>query len=217
MKNIAVGCFLWGEWPEDDPSLGREYVRKLKNSVDRNATAPYDWFEFGDYGTPLTKEFRGYRWNLKKMFMFSEESGLRDYDWVVILDLDIVIIGNLDFLLEYQSSHLVTCRGAYQWQKPGGSIIGFDPKREWCENLVLFLRDHKTMVEKETRGSERKYYHMMSGDMIFGEIRYWQDLFPGKIVSYKVDGYVPEASVVRFHGKPRPHQVKEFWLEENWR
>ena len=83
MKKIAVGCFLWGEWPEDNPSLGREYVRKLKNSAARNTTVPYDWFEFGDYGMSLTKEFRDYRWNLKKMFMFSEESGLREYDWVL--------------------------------------------------------------------------------------------------------------------------------------
>jgi hypothetical protein len=39
---------------------------------------------------------------------------------------------------------------------------------------------------------------------------FWQDLFPGEILSWKVDcntGIPPQARVVYFHGLPRPWQV----------
>lgn len=216
-NKVAVACFLWGQWPEDRPDLGREYARKLRRSVFRHSTTPYDWYEFGDYGQPFTSEFKKYRWNLKKMFMFSKESELIDYDWVVALDLDLVIVGSVDFLLDHRSKDLVTCRGAYDSMKPGGSIIGFDPKQSWTSRVVDFLRGNRESVESSTRGSERRYYYMLTENRTLGKIQFWQDQYPDKIVSYKVDGYVPEASVVRFHGKPRPHQVDEFWVKEFWR
>lgn len=216
-NKVAVVCFLWGSWPIDRPELGREYVRKLKSSVLRNSETPFDWYEFGDFGTPLPKMFKGLRWNLKKMFMYSSESGLSDYEWVVALDLDMVISGNVDFLFQHRSRDLVTCCGAYNNGDPGGSIIGFDPSQLWTQALSSYLRYHKEGIESITRGSERKFYKLLSNIDNFLRIQYWQNLFPGKIVSYKVDGYLPEASIIRFHGKPRPHQVDERWIKENWR
>ena len=35
----------------------------------------------------------------------------------------------------------------------------------------------------------------------------WQDIMPGKVVSYKVHGNVNEADIICFHGKPRPWDV----------
>jgi len=42
----------------------------------------------------------------------------------------------------------------------------------------------------------------------------WQKVLPGKVVSYKVDcqNAIPdEASVVCFHGKPRPWDIPELF------
>lgn len=44
---------------------------------------------------------------------------------------------------------------------------------------------------------------------------YWQDEYPGRLVSYKVhcrDGLPKDASLVCFHGKPRPTEIDEPWL-----
>ena len=53
------------------------------------------------------------------------------------------------------------------------------------------------------------------GDQVFIEAqvkdaKLWQDEFPKKIVSYKVDckgGKPKKASIVCFHGLPRPHDI----------
>jgi len=36
----------------------------------------------------------------------------------------------------------------------------------------------------------------------------WQDLLPGKVVSYKVHGITEEAKIICFHGKPKPWDIK---------
>jgi hypothetical protein len=49
---------------------------------------------------------------------------------------------------------------------------------------------------------------------------FWQDEFPGKVVSYKVhcNGGPPSGSkVVCFHGRPRPDQADEPWVTRAWR
>lgn len=59
------------------------------------------------------------------------------------------------------------------------------------------------------------------GDQLFihnevGERRYWQDLLPGQVVSYKVHcekGVPEEARVVCFHGKPKPWDVPELPMQ----
>jgi hypothetical protein len=217
-KKVAVISFLWGEWPEDNPRLGAEYVRKLHSSVLRNTLTPFDWVNFGNLinSRAIPSEFSQYRWNLKKMFMFSEEAGLKGYEWVVALDLDLIVTGSLDFILKCRSTDLLTCRGAYLNQNPGGSVVAFDPNQQWTTEIAEYLRRNKKAVEELTRGSERKFYHILK-DLGWLNIRYWQDLYPNTVLSYKVDGYQPGASIVRFHGKPRPHQVNEQWIKENWR
>lgn len=51
-------------------------------------------------------------------------------------------------------------------------------------------------------------------------VRYWQDEFPDKVVSYKVHcpngSLPPKAHVVCFHGKPRPTDVGDLWVKDHW-
>src|SRR6185295_7455686 len=45
-----------------------------------------------------------------------------------------------------------------------------------------------------------------------------QDIFPGAVVSYKrIDGPPPKASVVCFHGHPKPIDIKAGWVPEVWK
>ena len=80
-------------------------------------------------------------------------------------------------------------------------------------------------------------YRSPLGDQGWPEIQYpnadiWQEVFPEKIISYKVHiknrgrqpsprftkhgGNLDTASIVCFHGRPSPHEVKEEWMMEKW-
>lgn len=230
MNKVAIICFLWGEWPEGSPRLAPLYICRLLAGVTKNSTVPFDFYVYVDkdrYSKPgslaalplrlIPEEYSGFRWNLKKISMFSEAAGLRGYSWVVALDLDMILLGNIDFLLEQRSEKLITCRGAYK-DAPGGSIIGFDPNAEWAEAVARYLLDNSFFVEKETGGSERFYYQRCVSCSLMLPPEYWQALHPGKVASFKVDDW-GKSSIVRFHGKPRPHDpevMKYHKLRQNW-
>ena len=80
-------------------------------------------------------------------------------------------------------------------------------------------------------------YKCRNGDQGWIEEKYknpdlWQQLYPGKIISYKVHirdkgkilnrsftnnpGSLETASIVCFHGRPMPHEVKHDWMEKHW-
>lgn len=229
---VAVVCFWYGQWPESDPRLGESYVRKLQNMVLRNTVVPVEFIVFVDgqkyndkkllsdmFVLPISRQYESFRWNLKKLFMFSQEAGLRIFDWVVCMDLDLVINRPIDNLLNYRSNALVTCKGAYT-DNIGGSVVGFDPKCLWTVDLTNYLVANLTHIERDTKGSERMFYRRCQVNGIIPKVEYWQDLFPGVIDSFKVNGYREEVPVVRFHGKPRPHELSHAenpWIFKVWR
>lgn len=68
--------------------------------------------------------------------------------------------------------------------------------REWIKNPKAVMR--------RFRGDGEYLRTIWSG------YRFWQDDFPGKVVSYKVhckNGLPEGAAVVCYHGKPRPHET----------
>jgi hypothetical protein len=211
MSRVAVVTYLWGDWPDGDKGLGRSYAERLKSSFLRNTVGLFDWVEFNEGNIPV--EFLAMEWNLTKMYMYS--GCLKAYDWVVCLDLDLVLTGSLDFLLKHRSDNLVTCRGAYR-DMPGGSVIGFNPNADWVGYLVYYLKENLMDVERFTNGSERLFYRLLRDNEML-DVEYWQDSYPGRILSYKGDGFRDGASIVRFHGEPRPHQVDDAWVKEHWR
>jgi len=230
MDKVAVICFLWGDWPDGNSVLAPLYVYRLLDGIARNSTLPFDFYVYVDNARyskpgpivdlplhPIPAEYADLQWNLKKISMFSFEAGLREYSWVVALDLDLIIMGNIDFLLEQRSDRLITCRGAYK-DAPGGSIIGFNPNRYWSESITNYLLQNRYLIEATTKGSERYYYRRCVSCSLMPQPEYWQDLHPGKVASFKTDPW-ENASIVRFHGYPRPHEPEVMAyhkLRQNW-
>lgn len=223
MSKVAVVAFYWGDWPEDDPSLGIPYVNRLHRDARAHATVPFDFVLITEQSKlggvsagidacpemilTLPPAYLTYPWNFPKLFMFDPTCPLQEYEWVVALDLDLDIRGSIDFLLAHRSRSLVTCRGAYT-MAPGGSVVGFDPKGKAPACLFQHLQDNLEWLKMKTGGSERKFYSNALSCGAIGAIRFWQYYYPGRITSYKVDGPDPPgASIVRFHGRPRPHEV----------
>jgi len=212
---IKVICFLWGKW---GGNFGVEYVRRLKHGVDRHLSLPHRFVCLSDRKVggietiPLGLEWA--KWNLRKIYAY--KPGLFK-GRVLMLDLDVVIVGSIDDIASY-AGKFATCEGAYRKRKIGGSIIsfeaGFGKKMLWQP-----LENEYRAIERDTGGSERYYFQRQFGQHGFVP-DFWQDLYPGQIASYKRDcreGIPKGARIVRFHGRPRPHEVKDEWVKEHWR
>lgn len=227
---IAICAFWFRNWCSDYCPF---YINALFRSILRNVTElPPDsrFILFTDSKNIRIKGLNfelvqlpewvlGLRWNLVKMFMYSSVAQLAGRR-VFCFDLDVVITGNLDEILNYQGKFGV-CEAAYSPGAYGGSLVSFvggDRELRWrLWNPLLMM---PRCVEQNTRGSERVWYRMALASMK-NEVNFWQELFPGQVASYKGDcrnvGHPPPgARVVRFHGLPRPHQVGEDWVKRCW-
>ena len=124
------------------------------------------------------------------------------------MDLDTSVVGDLTPLLDATEQHrFITLRNPLSTPSKFGS------------GLMAWSGD---MLDVYARFAQDPAYHMRRcvtqeiwGDQGFiAETEtpdaYWQDLFPGQVVSWKVDckqGVPKDARVVYFHGTPRPWQV----------
>ncbi len=234
---VTIASFFWGNWPEkSDLGLGMQYVKQLYNGVKRNMPPGQD-YEFvlftNDFLSgkipdeivirPLEVDV-DLKWNLKKMFMFSKGSQLEHP--TICFDLDTVVVADLSWMIKQtmllkdiqNKARIITCEDAYALGKAGGSIVAFVPCPELERTLWEPLINDREHIEHITGGSERFYYRQKSkaNQLI---VDFWEKLRPGYVLSYKRDcGHTSKkpkfVSVIRFHGKPRPHQVARGWIRE---
>lgn len=203
-KTLNIVCFRWGSW--DD-----EYVYRLKNMIERHLTLPYNFICFSDRPvknvnwSEIPKEALNLNRNFTKLWVYSENNGL--HGRTILFDLDMVIIGSLDEMLSY-SGDWCGIRGLSKESKPkvGGGLLSFD------HDKFHYIWDNRDQY-KHHRGNERFVY----GE-IFKTPDTWQDLYPNQLASYKWGRPFHEnMRIIAFHGKPRPHQVTDKIILENWR
>jgi len=220
---MYVICFYWhGDRWNDSSELSSTYVNNLYHGVKRFANQPFQFICFSNETIPDLDsdiEIRNFPLHTKtgvlpRLYMFSKDAGLFGHQ-VLCLDLDLIITGGLDTLMNYRG--LFCTRSSFRdTSKVDGDIISFRATRT---NEILFwysfLRDVKG-VEHYTRGQERRWMQLVAGD--------WADrwITPGEIVSYRRHAKdwteVPKGvSIVSFHGRPRPHQVTKKWVKEYWK
>lgn len=150
---------------------------------------------------------------------------------VLYIDLDTVIVGNIDVLAliiaEFGPKDLLMLRGFYKQDQCSG-IMGWNANMHWI--FDKFAKHRSEFIQRAMRWDNKMY----RGDQEWLSavvtprlnVSMAQDVQPG-IISYKVDvksqdrinSCLPEdASIVCFHGKPRPHEVKPVpkWMEQHW-
>lgn len=101
--------------------------------------------------------------------------------------------------------------------------------RDWWQryNQNLKLQSSVMVIPKDTtelwgRWMEhpQKWMRDLWGDQAFFEKFRWnyiQDHYPDYVGSYKMHSVEkPTTRVVTFHGKPKPPDVKEGWVKEEW-
>ncbi len=248
----TVACIKWGT------AFGPEYVNRLYSGVRRNLSGPVRFCCMTDDAKGLhpdievlplpvepfqdemnwALEFANRQGAMRKVSLF-RQGVIPDLDGPVLgFDLDVVITGALDELLDYVPGK-VAMRHDWVEARKGrvtghGSVFRFDPS---CHGYLYddLAADAYGEVEK-ARGSEQRYTSHKAMDR--GDFAYIPEAW---VVSYKHDCYArwplnwwveptsPKAAkVVCFHGHPKMSEAVSGyrhwlrgapacgWLREHW-
>ena len=207
----SIICFKWGRW-------SAEYVYKLKNMLERNVTVPYTFSCFTDEYIPglhnieIPEHIVKWKGNFTKFFVYSEDNGLSGR--VIMIDLDSVIQGNIDHLIQYDGPWcgIRPLNNKTKTHRGGGLVSFIKEEHTWIyDDVAVNLKQYSA----ELQGKERYLYQKW-----FGESDTWQDLYPGSIASYKYDilkNNGLDAPFIAFHGQPRPHEVNHPIVMDHWK
>ena len=187
---LTVACVEHGNYE----GRGREYVDKLAAMVGRWLTVPYE-FHCIRPNVGLT----GW-WN--KVYLFKR--GLFRGGRILYLDLDTVIVGPLDQLVQHKGIlHL----DRWGWSKKvyGSGVMCWDAD------------EHTDIWARFAVGQTLLHEGDQNWIQACGE---WPSLPDGLCVSYRYHckkGPPPGASVVCFHGRPKCHEfAPNHWVTRAW-
>jgi hypothetical protein len=179
---------------------GDDYVRRLARGVSKHLSQNFAFHVIAENDIPNGIE--GW-WAKIAVFQPGRFTGR-----CLFFDLDTVITGNIDFLAEYDGE-FAGISDFYHPQLCQSAIMAWDADKAGD----IWTRWHSIgMPQHHIRGDQGWIEAMRpSAERL-------QDLYPGKIVSFKahcLDGVPEGASVVCFHGIPRPHHLAD--LMEHWK
>lgn len=216
---LRICCINAGNYQ----GMGARYVNLLREMVARNLPDGFagEFVCFTDDITdihpsiicrPLPREGLKGWWN--KLALFAADV-FPAGDRVVYFDLDTLITGPLDEIVAYDGKFAIL-RDFYRPNGLQSSVMA------WEAGTLDFLWDNwESCGFLEPEGGDQAWIEsQMFGSFTEESHDLWQDLFPGKFFSFKVDGRfdIPKgASVCVFHGEPRPHEVTEGWVPQVWK
>jgi hypothetical protein len=195
-----------------------EWVARLKRGVERNLTIPHQFVCLSDVDVPceripLMHDWPGW-WSKLELFRPTLVWGPTVY-----LDLDTAITGNIDFLAKIPYDFAML-RNFHRGNMFGSGMMWFKERAphgvytKFKANPAGWIKYHT-----ERQGGPYVGDQAFITDALEG-IRAIQDAAPkGAIVSYKkhcVAGLPEGASVVCYHGTPKPHEVSDAWMREAW-
>lgn len=150
---------------------------------------------------PLEHDWPGW-WSKLELFSGSIPGDLLffDIDTVITGNLDDLDVGETTMLSDFYKPHLPASGLMYIAEKDKAHVW-----REWMRSPVAHMQRCRTTQCWGDQG-------FLAGVLT---PRRWQDIVPGQVVSYKVhcrNGLPPDASVVCFHGNPRPWAANQSWV-----
>lgn len=214
-RTLTVACVL-----RSGGGYDAEWVRRLKNGVERHLTLPHRFVALSDVDAPCDRVVmrRAWRGWWSKLEMFEHFKGPTLY-----FDLDTVIVGSLDAIAD----HRHTFTAVHEYYRPN----------MLCSTAMAWNGDYSFIADAyadSPHGIAHKYDHQIKpriGDQAFIEdqlaihgVRFdtFRDLFGERsIASYKVhrceDAPPEDAAAVAFHGRPKPSELKTGWVPKAWR
>ena len=199
--------------------LGRgwQYVTSLQKQVALHLSLPHEFIVFTDdeaeYPEPIVKRelphpgLAGW-WQKTALF----KPGLfDDSDRVLCLDLDTLICGSLDEIAAYDGVHA----------RLAPFFSNLRPEFAGPQSGVMAWRGGFGARIWEAYEMTGYPQNLKGGDQYFlNKIvpcpDLWQEMYPGKIGSFKGEGGIipPERSILCFHGLPRMHHVfPDGWVD----
>jgi uncharacterized Rossmann fold enzyme len=198
-ERLTVACVNVGNYCE----RGEQYVRTLQDMVARNLDTPHRFVCFTDAPIegiecrPVPEGLKGW-W--AKLWLFHELKGPTLY-----LDLDTVITGPLEAL---EPGEFACLRDFYRPDGLGSGVM------LWNGDLSKIWHDWNSSGRPALHGGDQEWI-----EQAHPHAHRLQDVYPGLFASFKrdaMDGIPSGASVVCFHGQPRPHEVGG-WVPDVWK
>ena len=211
---INVWCVCVGD------KYGEEDVRILRNMIDRHLSLPHDFYvlsdrQRGDFNCIIPDEKWPGWWSKLLLFRYA-------FGQVLYLDLDVVVVGSLDYLISEQLSM------AANWAQSGhggcqSSVMSWHADHDAYFNLVKEF-DLDQLGKPDPNGNcphyglynglwgDQEYITQKLGDPGSGKVKKASGIY-----SYKYHcrdkGLPDDAAVICFHGYPKPSEVSETWVK----
>lgn len=232
-SDITVLCVRFGN------RYGREYVERLRNMVARHTTIDYDFACLTDDQHPIEGVRTIYQPNAgyakgwwHKVHMFDSSLPLKAR--ILYFDLDIVIHSNIDRLPGYHSDQFIGIhdfnRKFYSsWKQVNSSVLAWNHR---SQNHIWEQFKSNPREAQRLQGDQDWIWKLCKDKIKFWprewiqsykwEIRKRDDLTlaNGKRRFKTIDHSVePEQGccVTVFHGDPKPQDVQDKFVVDNWR
>lgn len=212
-KKLIVACVWWGN------KYGRNYVEKLRNSVKRNLSIPYEMVcitdrddvpeEIRKIEAPKNSEGWWQKVNLFKEDIFPKDSR------VLYLDLDIVITNSLDDIVKSKGEIVM--------------IENFGPNKKhaaYNSSCMVWTPNDNTQrihnafskeITKELHGDQCWIWRVMTDEKIRAFRKDLAESYKYNTRTRQWKRSSKNTAVWVFHGKPDPHEVKDRFIVDNWR
>jgi len=227
---IAVCCVCWGK------KFNLDYVYNLKAAVERNTTVEHKFVVYSDriiegVETKLLRPGYSGWWNKLQLF----DSANKPADRMIYFDLDTIITGNIDWLLEDKSWFMgIEDVGSVNAWQPHLKNVLQSGVMSWDFNPVSFIWSEFIMRYDGIVDSFRGDGEYLSSIINPYQRVLLQQKYPGKLKSYKYQVYPSrpnsETSIVVFHGRPSIEQAfteqivtplqtyePQEWIKDYWR
>jgi hypothetical protein len=242
-KNKNVICIKWGT------EYSSEYVNRLYRMVIRNSTCKVDFYCFTEDSEGLdeniivkplpildTKE------EYQTKYAYRKEAGLCDDNLgdlkgerVFFFDLDVVMVGNIDDLLNYPEDEKFYIIN--DWNSKGEDV-GQATCYSWVVGTLGYIKEY---YEENPEEVVDKFYNAsqeyLSAKVIekYGKLNFWPDSWfcsfrfhcmpkfgPLRhFITPSLPKDRPELKVINFHGYPKPEEaIKGIWYikkGQNWK
>ena len=231
MSKITVLCVKFGT------AYSTDYVVRLRNMVARHLTIPYEFVCLTDDATPIegvrlivqpSADYKRGWWY--KVHMFDPELAVENT--ILYFDLDVVITGNID--------KLVSKNGQFYGIRDFNRKFNKEYKCLNSSVMTWLHGDHRIIWDQFIKLPSEAMRTHGDQDWIWriakSKITFWPDTW---VQSYKweirsrdelviVDGKRNFAStidnppisddccVLVFHGEPKPHEVQDQFIIDNW-
>jgi hypothetical protein len=229
---VTVLCVRFGN------RYGIEYVERLRNMVSRHLTIPHNFVCLTDSNHVIQGvqniTIPNHRYNKQwwhKVHMFDPNLGLRDR--ILYIDLDVVIINNIDMLISDKADTFYGIKDFNRKFIAGWKILN-SSVMSWIagQHSEIYTKFKSNPAEAMRLQGDQDWIYKVAKD----KIKYWPEEW---IQSYKwevrnkseitfkngkrnfrdIKTIVPQKNcgILVFHGDPKPEEVLDPIIVDNWR